>query len=214
MRKPIPYFPITNPQPNTITSGRSLKEINFTNSPQTGQFRAFDFFSDGSFYLLDTPGHAIGHLSGLARTTTNPDTFIFMGGDLCHHSGEIRPSKHMRLPSDIPAAIPSCVLPCPGTEAYEQLLVSRGSSVDEPFFRPAAMIGVEIGETVRTIVKAQEADADSNVWFVFAHDPSLIDVVDFFPLRADGWMGKGWRKKTLWSFLRNFDAAVYAKMHM
>jgi hypothetical protein len=76
------------------------------------------------------------------------------------------------------------------------------------------MIGVEIGETVRTIVKAQEADADSNVWFVFAHDPSLIGVVDFFPLRADGWMEKGWRKKTLWSFLRDFDAVVYAKMQM
>lgn len=120
----------------------------------------------------------------------------------------------MHLPYDIPAAIPSCVLPCPGSEAYEQLLVSRGSSVDEPFFRPAAMIGVEIGETVRTIVKAQEADADSNVWFVFAHDPSLIGVVDFFPLRADEWMEKGWRKKTLWSFLRDFDAAVYAKMQM
>lgn len=202
---------ITDLQTNTVTSGRNLNEIDFTKTPQTGQFRAFDFFGDGSFYLLDTPGHAIGHLSGLARTTTNPDTFIFMGGDLCHHSGELRPSKHLHLPSDIPTAIPSCVLPCPGAESYKQLLVSRGFSVDEPFFRPAAMIGLEIGETVRTIAKAQEADADSNVWFVFAHDPSLIGVVDFFPLGADGWKEKGWRENTLWSFLRDFDEAVYSE---
>jgi hypothetical protein len=134
-----------------------------------------------------------------------------MGGDLCHHSGEIRPSKHLHIPSDIPAANPSCVLPCPGAESYRQLLTSRDCAIDEPFFKPAAMIGVEIEETVRTIVKAQDADADSNVWFVFAHDPCLIGVVDFFPLRADGWKEKGWREKTFWSFLRDFDKAVYAK---
>ncbi len=30
--------------------------------------KAFDFFGDGSFWLVNAPGHMPGHLSGLART--------------------------------------------------------------------------------------------------------------------------------------------------
>ena len=64
----------------------SIREISFEHSSlRIGQFAAFDFFGDGSFYLLDTPGHAIGHMCGLARTTTT--TFAFLGGDICHFSG-------------------------------------------------------------------------------------------------------------------------------
>ncbi|KAJ5780258.1 hypothetical protein N7457_005418 [Penicillium paradoxum] len=192
-------------------AGRNLREIDFTNARKTGQFRAFDFFGDGSFYLMDTPGHAVGHLSALARTTTNPDTFIFMGGDLCHHGGEIRPSKHMHLPSDIPAAIPAAILPCPGVQAYEQLLVRRSGSVDKPFFSPSPMVGSITEETIRTIEKAQEADAESNIWFIHAHDASLLGRVDVFPLPANSWKEKDWRRETLWAFLRDFDVAIEAE---
>lgn len=45
--------------------------------------RAFDYFGDGSFWLLDTPGHMPGHLGGLAHT--GKDEWVFMGGDCCHH---------------------------------------------------------------------------------------------------------------------------------
>lgn len=45
--------------------------------------RAYDYFGDGSFYLLDTPGHMQGHLSGLAQT--GAQEWVFMGGDCCHH---------------------------------------------------------------------------------------------------------------------------------
>ena len=37
--------------------GRSLREINFDNTGlKLGQFKALDYFGDGSFYLLDCPG--------------------------------------------------------------------------------------------------------------------------------------------------------------
>lgn len=134
-----------------------------------------------------------------------------MGGDLCHHSGEMRPSKHMPLPSDIPAAIYPIMLPCPGAQAYEQLLFGRNGAVDRPFFSPAPMNESDIGEVIRTIEKAQEADADSNVWFVSAHDPSLLGRVDLFPLPANDWKKKDWRRKTLWAFLRDFDLAIQAQ---
>jgi glyoxylase-like metal-dependent hydrolase (beta-lactamase superfamily II) len=65
-------------------AGRELREISFTSSNfKIGRFNAFDYFGDGSFYILDTPGHLLGHICGLARTTKN--TFIFMGGDAAHH---------------------------------------------------------------------------------------------------------------------------------
>jgi glyoxylase-like metal-dependent hydrolase (beta-lactamase superfamily II) len=190
-----------------LYSGRNLREIDFSDSIEVGQFRAYDFFGDGSFYLVDTPGHAVGHLSALARTTTSPDTFIFMGGDLCHHSGQIRPSKHMPLPFDIQNAIPATVLPCPGAQAYEKLLLRRNGA----FFTPATMVGTDSKTTIRTIEKAQDADADSNIWFIFAHDPSLLGIVDLFPLPANDWKKNGWRRKTLWAFLRDFDMAIAAQ---
>lgn len=45
--------------------------------------RTYDYFGDGSFLLVDAPGHMPGHLGGLARTAT--DEWVFMGGDCCHH---------------------------------------------------------------------------------------------------------------------------------
>ncbi|KAJ5140907.1 hypothetical protein N7448_004315 [Penicillium atrosanguineum] len=186
--------------------GRSLHEINFEKKDiQIGRFRGFDFFGDGSFYVLDTPGHAVGHLAGLARTTSNPDTFIFMGGDLCHHSGEIRPSKHLRIPNEVHLATPQAALPCPGA-LYENLQIQRQRSPDEPFFEP--LMGLDIPETIKTIKKAQDADKRDNVWFIYAHDSILHGVVDLFPHPANHWKEKNWRNQTLWAFLRDFEAAI------
>ncbi|OQE16581.1 hypothetical protein PENFLA_c027G00020 [Penicillium flavigenum] len=188
-------------------AGRNLREIDFSNSVQVGQFRAIDFFGDGSFHIIDSPGHAVGHLGALARTTTNPDTFIFMGGDLCHHSGEIRPSKHLPIPRDIqPSFATPIPLLCPGDSVYEQLLVRRTGSADKPFFRPA--MGLDIEQAIETIEKAQLADADKNIWFIYAHDRSLLKYVDLFPLPANAWKENNWREKTLWTFLGEFETAI------
>ena len=97
-----------------------MREIAFDDGLRIGDFGAYDFFGDGSFYLLDTPGvsslysdpnvegcpltavqHAQGHISGLARTTE--DTFVFMGGDICHYGGAYRPTEYAPLPSEIPS---------------------------------------------------------------------------------------------------------------
>ncbi|KAJ5285856.1 hypothetical protein N7524_001162 [Penicillium chrysogenum] len=188
-------------------AGRNLREIDFSNSVQVGQFRAIDFFGDGSFYILDSPGHAVGHLSALARTTTNSDTFIFMGGDLCHHSGEIRPSKHLPISRDIQPRLATPIpLQCPGDSVYEQLLVRRTGSADKPFFLPA--MGLDIEKAIETIEKAQVADADNNIWFIYAHDRSLLGCVDLFPLPANAWKERNWREKTLWTFLGEFETAI------
>lgn len=79
---------------------RGVFEVPFTDDFKLGQFQAYDYFNDGSFYILHTPGHAVGHISGLVRTT--PDTFVLTGGDVCHFTGDIRPSKYIPLPDTIP----------------------------------------------------------------------------------------------------------------
>lgn len=195
-----------------VTRNRELREIDFTQTGlKTGQFRAFDFFGDGSFYLMDTPGHAIGHLCGLARTSSGPDDFIMMGGDLCHHQGEIRPSPLLPIPEDkklhalLQGVLQHAIPRCPGA-VLENLQTSRGRTADQPFFDPA--MGLDIPLAIETIKKAQEADADDNVWFVFAHDDSLFDLVDFFPADVNAWKKKGWAEKTKWSFLKDFQAAL------
>ncbi|KAL2216617.1 beta-lactamase-like protein [Thermoascus aurantiacus ATCC 26904] len=204
----LPGYPAKQDSPlrETDFKGRTVREIDFDNSQtiKVGPFRALDFFGDGSFYLVDTPGHAIGHMSGLARTTSNPDTFIFMGGDLCHHGGEIRPSKHLSIPAEITPQ--QCrALCCPGA-MLEEVQKQRGRSPTEPFFEPN--MGLSIEEAIRTIQKAQEIDASENVLFVFAHDDTLHGVVDLFPLSANEWKSKGWREQMQWVFLKDLKKAV------
>lgn len=196
--------------------GRTLREINFSQgSPplQVGAFRAHDFFGDGSFYLLDTPGHDIGHLAGLARTTTNPDTFIFMGGDICHHGGEIRPSPYLHIPTNVNYPVPDLIrglaTPCPGAVEFRELNVKRGRKENEPFYDPVLV--VDMAEAVQTIRHSQLADAQTNVFFVFAHDMTISSTVDFFPLSANDWKEKGWRETTLWNFLADLASGAAAR---
>lgn len=84
--------------------GRDVVEPRFQDDFKIGSFQAHDYFGDGSFYILNTPGHAVGHISALVRTT--PDTFAFLGGDICHHSGDIRPTKYIPMPETVPEATP------------------------------------------------------------------------------------------------------------
>ncbi|KAF8857438.1 hypothetical protein BDZ45DRAFT_674731 [Acephala macrosclerotiorum] len=41
-----------------------------------------DFFGDGSVYIVDSPGHLIGHVNLLARISSSK--WVYLGGDCCH----------------------------------------------------------------------------------------------------------------------------------
>ncbi|OAL40504.1 hypothetical protein AYO20_00240 [Fonsecaea nubica] len=64
---------------------------------------------------------------------------------------------------------------------------------------------------VRTIVKAQEADADDKVLFIYAHSKAVERYAELFPLKANQWKRKGWKRKVLWDFVRDFKVAVDAQ---
>ncbi|KAF7197429.1 Cytochrome P450 monooxygenase [Pseudocercospora fuligena] len=186
-------------------SGRTLREIAFEegSSTQIGWFPAFDYFGDGSFFLLDSPGHAVGHLCGLARTTTSPESFVLLGGDICHYAGVLRPSKHMSVPPEIrPNPLhPESELPlCPG-HAFEQLQSSRARTGSDPLYDPT--FGHDIPLAIKTVRKLQELDCDERIFVIIAHDPNVRDLVDHFPKDLNSWKAKDWGAKARWAFLRD-----------
>lgn len=193
-------------------SGRGLREISHDEMTlQIGQFKAYDFFGDGSYYLLDTPGHAVGHLAALARVTSSPDgdTFIVMAGDLNHHSSEMRPNSYLPLPAQLPLKslgnlsqhihLPS---PCPA-HIFDPLFTSRALTPGQPFFNCA--IGDDKPLAIQTIKNAMPIDADEDVLYIFAHDAKVKGVVDMWPRgRLDEWKKKGWRDQLTWRFMEDF----------
>lgn len=106
----LPGYPL-DPEELETTSDlyqdRDVVEIEFsTIDPRVctiGEFSALDYFSDGSLYLLSTPGHTVGHLSALARTTSSNQhsTFVFLGGDIVSSSAVFRPSESLPLPDQV-----------------------------------------------------------------------------------------------------------------
>ncbi|KAL4974090.1 Metallo-hydrolase/oxidoreductase [Aspergillus desertorum] len=197
-----------NPASGVLTSdfaGRTVREISFDYSPtglKIGRFAAFDYFGDGSFYLLDAPGHAPGHMCALARTSTKPDSdsFVLMGADACHHPGVLRPTEYLPLPASAPASLRGC---CPGDVLAKLIAVSVSpctpffTVADGPLFpdREAAM------ETVR---KIHELDARDEVFVVLGHDRSLREMIPMFPERVNGWREMGLRAETRWLFCEDF----------
>ncbi|CAE6438746.1 unnamed protein product [Rhizoctonia solani] len=207
----LPGYP-TNPNSPILESaykGRELIEVAFDQSPELriGQFRAFDYFGDGSFYLLDSPGHAIGHICGLARTT--PDTFVLLGGDICHHSGQLRPTEYLPLPKSItPNPFPGKVkgIACPGSVL---LNLHPKHTATEPFYLVSSGgVSVEPAVAQKSLDKLTGFDCYEDIFTIIAHDATLLDVVDFFPKSLNDWKVRGYREKSLWKFAGDFRDAI------
>ena len=190
---------------------RELHEIDFAAEKglRIGRFQAYDFYGDGSFYLLNSPGHAIGHMSALARTTADPPSFLLLGGDIAHHCGEFRPSPYTPLPDMItPSPFSDMKSACPGKIF---VAIHPKQSREEPFFDPVR--GEEgwhhaAEEAKESIEKLIEADAYDNIFPIMAHDSSLVGVVDLHPKTANLWMEQGWKERSRWGFLSSFAATV------
>ncbi|KAF2111506.1 beta-lactamase-like protein [Lophiotrema nucula] len=176
-------------------------------------FPAFDYFGDGSFYLLNSPGHAIGHISALARTTSNPDTFIFMGGDIANHPAEFRPSQLVPLPALIsPNPLHhSSSTPCPG-HIFDK--IHREGRCNSPFYCigtwPDGSLTVEdLSTALESHGKLRLVDAQcAQVFVILAHDENVGDVIDFFPKSVNAWKKLGWADRARWMFLGDFKEAV------
>ncbi|KAF2725051.1 hypothetical protein K431DRAFT_216422 [Polychaeton citri CBS 116435] len=199
----------------TDFEGREVREVDFTQDSENfkiGRFNAFDYFGDGSFYLLDTPGHSIGHICGFARTNLSPDTFIFMGGDASHHGGEFRPTVYTPLPKELsPSPLYSRQKVCPGHLFAE---INPHQSASKPFYYVTENLSHDKPTADWTIDGLGEFDAHANVLLLLAHDDAVVDPaqIDFYPTSLSNWYQAGFGQKVKWRFLEDFEDAVETKV--
>lgn len=216
----FPPYPENEDSPllSSDFEGREHKELDFDTQSKfkIGGLRAIDYFGDGSFYLLDAPGHAIGHVCGLARVTSTKegdaeDTFIFMGGDTAHHGGEFRPTEYLPLPEGISPSPYVSKYPsiCPG-HLFEAIH-PRKKGVD-PYYDLSADVAHNIQEAEHSNKCMQLFDAADNVLVIIAHDTTILDNtlgLEWFPHGTlKNWKAANAAEKARWTFLKDFVPAV------
>lgn len=211
---PFPAYPQT-PDSNLIAAdfeNRKCIEIDCKDL-HIGPFPAKDFYGDGSLYLLDTPGHWPGHLCALARTT--PDTFVFLGGDICHFAGDFRPSEEIPLPDIIPGEAlrysPKYPMPCPCeffADHHPQLRASESpvNTKATPFYQLSTHQRSTYKDPAVAMITVQKMqkyfDSDPNILVCLAHDPALLDNLPTFNEHPEqdinNWKQLGLKEKCHW----------------
>lgn len=211
----FPGYPL-NPNsivPQDAYDGREITELDFTiNSLEVGGYKAIDFFNDGSFYLLQAPGHTHDHICALARTSENK--FIFMGGDTAHLGAEFRPSPHLPLPDSItpsPFELPSSLGSCPGSifeSINPQVVVGDGAYTTTPFYKLHSGNNVSLPDAETALARMQLFDASPDVFVIIAHDVSLSGILDLHPAELNGWEKTNVKDLGRWRFLGDLKEAV------
>lgn len=213
----LPGFPAGQDSPilESDYEGREMKEVAFAPFQKCiGGLQYLDYFEDGSFYVLNAPGHALGHLCALARVTSgggdssDGDTFIFMGGDSCHHGGEFRPTEYLPLPQTVTLSSTRSAVPsvCPGAWLQE---IHPDRRADRPFYRVREGFSHDAETCEQTIQRVTAFDAADNVLVIIAHDPSLLDEgCPMFPDVANDWRRDNIAETVRWHFLRDFQKAL------
>jgi len=141
----------------------------------------------------------IGHINALARTSKDPESFIFMAGDSVHFCGEFRPSDALPLPAtvDVPGLTPC---PCPREVLVE---MNPQKSSEQPYHLLSEAQDLDAAN--RTIAFLGRFDADRHVLLIFAHDLTLYPHLDYFPKLANDWRQKDWKQVGRWAFLADLQ---------
>ncbi|KAJ7250503.1 beta-lactamase-like protein [Mycena haematopus] len=204
-----PAFPNASLQTSDF-AGHTITNLDFATANLTfGGLKAVDYFDDGSFYLLDTPGHQLGHLTAIARVT--PTSFVVLGGDTFHHAGEARPrpqfQKHYPCPTHLveesKSSISTDYFWSPGSRNGDFDILSRAqplltiSDLPDSFYADPVKAGVSLD-------KLSTFDADPDFFVVAAHDMSLVSAIPLFPASINGWKESNLKEKVVWNFI---DAA-------
>ena len=218
---PFPAYP-TNPNSNLLTAdfeNRKCIEIEYKDL-DIGPFPATDFYGDGSLYLLDTPGHWPGHLCALARTT--PDTFVYLGGDMCHFAGHFRPSEDIPFPDMVPPEAlrnsPKYPNPCPGeffSDHHPQGHNAKPSNDSAlllkttPFYKLSTASNSTYKNPALAITTTEKMkkyiDSDPNILVCLAHDSALLDHLPLFNTHPEkdlnDWKERGLKESCHWGWL-------------
>ncbi|KAH7083504.1 hypothetical protein BKA63DRAFT_540320 [Paraphoma chrysanthemicola] len=217
----LPGFPTNQASPafESDLSDRSLRELRFAEEFCIAGYRAIDYFEDGSLYILDTPGHAIGHLSALVRTTA--DSFVFLGGDICHFGGVFRPTPYVPMPEWLE----------PSDVGHEKIRnhpyphsIFTASHPDQrnarivPYYTPYCRVNgwyVDPQRALESVNQLKALDADERILVLIAHDPAMFGEVDFFPEGdLNDWLQRGWKRALHWRFLDDLPTTTREVRHL
>ena len=197
----MPGYP-TNPDAFVLDSayrGRRVQEVNLaTSTTNIGGFRAVDFFNDGSFWLLEAPGHTDHHLCALCRTTEN--SWLLLGGDACHNVAQLRPSRFRPLPDNISVDMLGEPQP-PERYGHAQIPRPVQPAKEDSLYGLAPGMHEDLKEAEQTVEKLKAFDGRDDVMIVIAHDATLLNVLDFFPQDINDWNVRGWAAQGRWLFL-------------
>ncbi|KAJ7180771.1 beta-lactamase-like protein [Mycena filopes] len=188
-------------------ANREVKKIDFSAANLSfANLKAIDYFGDGSFYLLNTPGHLPGHLSALARVT--PTSFVHLGGDTYHNPAEFRPRPELQKNFPCPTELIDEARRAISTDFFWSAKSRDGvfdlPSRTDPFLVASDLPGSFTADSVTaevSVAKVGAFDADPDFFVVVAHDTSLRDEIPYFPATLNNWKAQGLKEKTLWNFV-------------
>ncbi|KAH8916347.1 Metallo-hydrolase/oxidoreductase [Atractiella rhizophila] len=162
------------------TAGRKVTEVQFDG--EIAGFRSHDYFGDGSLYLLDTPGHCIGHISAL--TYVGHGSFVLLAGDTIHHPSILRPN-------------PSC--PLNGRDKP----LSKVASWWAPPGMPRS-VHADPKVYMKTVAKLLEFEQDDRVLVWASHDVQLEGRLG----EVNGEEVKDIKVKERWRFLELWEGRI------
>lgn len=120
--------------------------------------KALDYFGDGSFWILDAPGHMAGNLAAAARIETGE--WVLLGSDCCHSR-----QVHFHLPLDIDATLTT----------FRDLLDGRYEIADFPGPNNETMsLHADLKAAKQTMEKIRILENDYRFHTALAHDASWL----------------------------------------
>ncbi|KAJ7748032.1 beta-lactamase-like protein [Mycena metata] len=195
-------------------AGREVTKLNFAAAnPSFSGLKAVDYFGDGSFYLLNTPGHLPGHLSALARVT--PTSFVSLGGDTFHRAGEARPRPDFQKMYPRPAAhlleetkssISTNYFWSPKSRDGAFDLRSRAQQLLAMSDLPDSFTADAVQAQV-SLEKLATVDSDEDFFVVVSHDISLRESIPYFPASLGGWKTDKLKERVVWNFVNKANPA-------
>ncbi|KAH8824851.1 beta-lactamase-like protein [Flagelloscypha sp. PMI_526] len=210
------YSPDTNPNGTLLASdfaNRTVTELSFdkTNT-KIGGFKALDYFKDGSFYLLDVPGHMPGHLAAVVRV--KPTTFVFLAADSFHHAAQVRPTNPLQKSVPIPLEVLESA-----QKNIDTTYFRSGGNDSATFFDLHARSGpfFDVPETgfysdpatARISQRGVQAfDSNDDVFVLATHDSTVYPFVE-----EEGgtifneWKERGLKEKATWLFLNKSEVS-------
>lgn len=161
----------------------------FQRTPIPQSKRAYDFFGDGSFYLLNSPSHTIAHLCALARVFNFP-ILLFPWARMCATILErILPVGLSSSLSDT-STFACCQSRKVGVPDRSFQAIQPYKSATKPFHIVQPVLAHDEVWAAWIVNGMAESDADDNFFVVTVHDEDMLTLADFLPKEPEDWREK------------------------